>query len=358
MSYVQKFEDIGGNVFDKVMGDSGLLESQYGAHLFHTNNEEVWAYVQRFAEWVPWEHKVVGLVTRADDGQMHVPIPANIATVNALFDARIQTEEEMKAFMAKERAGQPADADCANSEQAGKARVGPRIFDALFRDYTRKQWGVGAEALDASVLRRIPVRENFDDRYFGDKFQALPRMGYTAMVERMLDNPLITVRLNTDFFAVKKQIEAATEYVIYTGPVDRFFAESGLPKLEYRSITFHRKVIMQQGFVQPNSVVNYPGAETPFTRTVEYKHFLAQSSEFTALVSETTTDFGDPYYPVPSAANQALHAKYQVLVRQREESSASPRVRFVGRLANYKYLNMDEAIAAALALFKREFECS
>jgi UDP-galactopyranose mutase len=173
---------IGGNVFDKVMGDSGLLESQYGAHLFHTINNEVWAYVQRFAEWVPWEHKVIGLVTRADGGQVHVPIAANIATVNALFDARIQTEEEMKAFMAKERAGQPADADCANSEQAGKARVGPRIFDALFRDYTRKQWGVGAEALDASVLRHIPVRENFDDRYFGDKFQALPRKGYTAMV--------------------------------------------------------------------------------------------------------------------------------------------------------------------------------
>ena len=348
---------IGGNAYDRVMPDSGLLESQYGAHLFHTNNEKVWSYVQQFATWVPWEHKVQGQVKRADGRKVHVPIPANIKTVNALFDAGIADEAGMKAFMDQERAGQPADAECINSEQAGKARVGPRLFDALFRDYTQKQWGVSAAELDASVLRRIPVRENFDDRYFGDKYQALPSKGYTDMVRRMLDHPLITVRLSTDFFAEREKLEAAAEYIVYTGPVDRFFAGSGLPRLQYRSIDFHRRVLRDSGYAQPSAVINFPGADTPYTRTVEYKHFLAQKSEYTALVSETTTADGEPYYPVPSAANQALHEKYKALVQEREDSAAFPKVRFVGRLANYKYMNMDEAIAAALDLFEKEFQC-
>lgn len=345
---VDKRAHIAGNVYDERREDSGLLESRYGAHLFHTDDEPVWAYLQAFATWRRWDHKVLARV-----GERLVPVPANITTVNALFGANLRDEGEMRGWMAREREGQRAEAGAANSEEVALARVGPRLYGALFRDYTRKQWGVGAAELEPLVLQRIPVRESFDDRYFGDRFQALPEGGYTAMVARMLDSPLITVRLGTDFFESRAELEqAAAQWLLYTGPVDAFFPGAGLPRLEYRSISFSREVHPCVGYAQPNSVVNYAGADVPATRTVEYKHFLHQQSDRTALVTETTTGEGEPYYPLPTRRNVELHAQYQALVAEREARAGLPRVRFVGRLATYKYINMDAAVKQALALFE------
>lgn len=343
---------IAGNAHDSFREDSMLLESTYGVHLFHTNNERVWKYVQNFADWLPWEHKALGKI-RKNNQDVFVPIPANITTVNTLFDSNIHTEDEMKEFLSVERSGQKRDQECTTSEEAGKARVGPRIFDALFKDYTFKQWGIGAEKLNASVLRRIPIRENFDDRYFNDTYQALPKKGYTEMVKKMLSNPLIEVRTGVDYFSLRNEI--ASDYVFYTGPVDRYFEGCGLPKLQYRSITFERFVKDNDGVEQPCAMVNYPSMDTPYTRSIEYKHLLNQTSTKTSIVFETTNDYGDPYYPIPSEENQELHKQYLKLV-ENIELQYEPKVRFIGRLATYKYLNMDEAISEALNLFDREFD--
>ena len=350
---VDRRDHIAGNVFDEVRPDSGLLECRYGAHLFHTDDEPVWAYLQAFATWRRWDHRVVTWARAPGAAEDRlVPVPANITTVNTLFGAHLRDEGEMRAWMAREREGQRAEAEATNSEEVALARVGPRLYGALFRDYTRKQWGVEARELEPLVLQRIPVRESFEDRYFGDRYQALPEGGYAAMVGRMLAHPLITVRLGTDFFSRREELEgAASRWLLYTGPVDAFFPEAGLPKLEYRSIHFAREVRDCAGYAQCNSVVNYARADVPATRTVEYKHFLHQASQKTALVTETTSDTGEPYYPLPTRRNVELHGKYQELVRGAEARGQRPQVRFVGRLATYKYINMDAAVKAALALF-------
>lgn len=340
---LDKRNHVGGNVYDELEPESGLRVSRYGAHLFHTNDEGVWAYVSRFAHWTRWDHRVLTRV-----GSRLVPVPANINTVNALFDAHIADEAGMRAWMAHERVGKEADAR--NSEEVALARVGQRLYTALFEAYTRKQWGCGAVDLDPLVLQRIPVRDSFDDRYFTDKFQALPTHGYTAFVDALLASPHIDVRLGTDFFAERAAWEAACEWVLYTGPVDVFFADAGLPRLEYRSIEFTQVVLPCEGFAQPNSVVNFADADTPLTRTIEYKHFLHQSSPTgkTVLVSERPCDEGEPYYPKPTQANKDVHARYQALAAAAERDARAPRVRFVGRLAQYKYINMDAAVRGAL----------
>ena len=340
---LDKRDHIGGNVYDEIEPESGLRIARYGAHLFHTNDEGVWAYVNRFGRWQRWDHRVLTRV-----GDRIVPVPANINTVNALFDANIATEAGMREWMKGERQG--SEAEALNSEHVALARVGPRLYRALFETYTLKQWGVPASALDPLVLQRIPVRDNFDDRYFGDKYQALPIDGYTALVTSLLVNPAIEVRTGADFFADRAKWEAAAKWVLYTGPVDSFFPLAGLARLEYRSIQFERKVIDCVGYAQPSSVLNYADDTTPFTRTVEYKHFLHQTSPTgkTVLVSERTTSSGEPYYPMPTQNNKDVYAAYQRLALEAEAQTTLPRVRFVGRLAQYKYINMDQAVRSAL----------
>jgi UDP-galactopyranose mutase len=230
-----------------------------------------------------------------------------------------------------------------NSEEVAISQIGPQLFEKLIRGYTIKQWNKEARELDPSVLARVSVRKSFDDRYFTDEFQALPKDGYTALVAEMLKG--CEVRLNTSWEDVKYKVGEVCEAVVFTGPIDGYFAGKGLPPLEYRSIDFHWEVKEESGYAQPNSVVNYPSLTTPFTRCVEYKHFLYQKSPWTVLCKETTTDNGDPYYPVPTAANQALYEKY------RELASGERGVYFVGRLASYKYFNMDQAIRNAMDWF-------
>lgn len=333
---IEKRNHIAGNCYDYI-DKNGILVSKYGAHLFHTNDETVWEYVNKFSEWYPWEHKVIARV-----GDKTVPIPVNITTVNKLFGTIITNEEEMKIWLEEHRS---PIAKPSNGEEAVLSRVGPILYEKMFKHYTKKQWDKYPAELDASVLERIPVRTNYDDRYFSDTYQALPKGGYTQLFENILDHPNIEVLLETDYFDVKDQY-TNYEKLFYTGPVDRFFEfrHSLLEKLEYRSINFVSETIDAE-FFQENSVVNYPGTEVDFTRIIEYKHFGNQKSGKTTIVKEFTVDEGEPYYPVPNPRNQEIYARYKA------EAGQLTDVYFVGRLANYKYFNMDQAFKNALDLF-------
>jgi UDP-galactopyranose mutase len=322
-------------VYDYIDAETGIRVSKYGAHLFHTNDEGVWNYVNKFSAWSRWDHRVV-----ADLSNCYVPIPVNINTVNSVFNLTISDSAEMDIWLKNERvdlSGAPV-----NSEEVALSRVGSRLYNTFFKEYTVKQWAKEPRDLEPSVLERIPVRNNFDDRYFSDKFQGLPLNGYTSLVEKMLDHPNIKVQLNTDWSSFKEKFWSE---LIFTGPIDVFFKEAGLPALEYRSIDFEWSRIKCNGFYQPNSVVNYPSSLVKETRCVEYKHFLNQKSEWTIIAKETTSDSGEPYYPVPTSRNRDLYLKYK------EMASSATGVHFVGRLASYKYFNMDQAIRNALDYF-------
>ena len=333
---IEKRNHIAGNCYDYI-DDNQILVSKYGAHLFHTNAEDVWSYVNRFSEWYRWEHKVLAKV----DNKL-VPIPVNITTVNSLFGLKLSTEKEMEDWLEANRIPieNPKDG-C----EAVLNKVGMKLYEKMFRHYTKKQWDKYPEELHASVLERIPVRNNFDDRYFSDKYQALPSGGYTKLFERILNHENIELLLSTDYFDIAKDISGFKK-IFYTGPIDRFFEfkHSLYEKLEYRSINFVSETI-DIDFFQENSVVNYPGTEVAFTRIIEYKHFGNQKSKKTTIVREFTVDEGEPYYPVPNAKNQEIYSKYK------EEAAKLNNVYFVGRLANYKYFNMDEAFKNALDLF-------
>lgn len=337
---LEKSEHIAGNCYDYIDDETGILCSKYGAHLFHTNNERVWEYINSFGtKWVRWEHKVISYV---DD--KYVSIPINITTVNELCNENMKTSEEMQEWL---KINQEKYADIQNSEEMALSRVGRELYEKMIKDYTFKQWSKYPADLDKSVLARIPVRDNFDTRYFSDKYQALPEKGYTEFVQNLIDNPLIEVRLNTDFHEFQKSHDlSAYKKIIYTGPIDRYF--EGHEKLEYRSIQFIKEVHKHTRYYQQNSVVNYPTKEYPFTRIVEYKHFLNQKSPDTIIFKEITNDVGDPYYPVPTKQNQELYQKYKEMAEKEEN------VIFVGRLANYKYFNMDEAIHNALEVFEQD----
>jgi UDP-galactopyranose mutase len=333
---IEKRDHIAGNCYDYI-DENGILVSKYGAHLFHTNEEDVWEYVNRFSEWYPWEHKVIAKVD-----EKLVPIPVNITTVNALFGTELTDENEMKEWLDANRIAIDKPKD---GREAVLNKVGNELYEKMFRHYTKKQWDKYPEELHASVLDRIPVRTNFDDRYFSDKYQALPKGGYTQLFDNILNHPNIEIMLNTDFFDIRDTL-GDYEKLFYTGPVDRYFdfKHSLIEKLEYRSINFVSATVDQE-FFQENSVVNYPGTEVDFTRIVEYKHFGNQKSNKTTIVTEYTVDEGEPYYPVPNSRNQEIYDKYK------EEADKLDNVYFVGRLANYKYFNMDQAFKNAIDLF-------
>lgn len=328
---IDKRDHIGGNCFDFI-DENGILINKYGAHLFHTNFEDVWEYVQQFSEWQRWDHRVLGAI----EGKL-INIPVNINTVNALCGTDIKDEKEMNQWL---KTVQVQYDTINNSEEIAKSRVGEELYKKIFRDYTFKQWNKYPEELDPSVLARIPIRNNFDDRYFTDRFQALPKYGYTKFIKNILTHPNITVRKNIDYFDLKDSIDF--HILIYTGPIDRYFQNSGLEKLGYRSIEFIEERFKNMNFYQINSVINYPENNVPFTRIVEYKHFLNQHSPHTTIVKEITKDSGEPYYPVPNKRNLALYEKYKELAKLENN------VHFIGRLASYKYFNMDQAIKNSL----------
>lgn len=338
---IDKRDHIAGNVYDYIDDQTGIRVGKYGIHMFHTNNERVWTYLQRFGRWKRWDHKVLSFV----DNQ-YVPVPVNMNTVNSICNETLHTEEDMREWL--RRVQVPCHTPT-NSEEMALSRVGHALYAKLFRPYTLKQWNKDPSELDASVLARIPIRTNTDDRYFDDRFQALPVDGYTSIVAAMLDHPNITVQLSTDWMDIRDKLTWNT--LVFTGPIDQYFNDSGLEKLEYRSLDFQWEVHENSGFYQPVSQVNYPDPTIPYTRIVEYKHLLNQPSKYTILTKETSSDLGEPYYPVPNARNQELYAKYKTLA----EESRGKGIHFLGRLATYKYFNMDQAVAAAMDYFDTYF---
>jgi len=342
---LEKRNHIGGNCYDYVDKETGIRVNKYGAHLFHTNNKDVWEYINKFDEWVKWEHKVVSLV---DD--KYVPIPVNIDTINKVCGESIKNTYEANNWL---YVNQIKYDKITNSEEMAKSRIGELLYNKMIKDYTYKQWNKYPYELDKSVLSRIPVRCDFDDRYFSDTYQALPKNGYTNFFQKILDNPLIEVRLNTDFFESEFYTVKNNNVIIYTGPIDLYFSNKGLPSLEYRGIEFHTErfdLKNRDAYIQCNSVINFPNNNIPYTRSIEYKHFLNQKSNKTIVVSETTNDNGEPYYPVPNETNIKLYDKYKKL------AECEKNIYFVGRLANYKYFNMDQAIENALTFFNNNSE--
>ncbi len=332
---IEKRNHIGGNCYD-FYNDAGILVSKYGAHLFHTNDECVWKYVHAFSSWRPYVHTVLSSV----DGIL-VPIPVNITTVNLLFNLHIQTETEMQQWLATQviTIDHPA-----NSEESALSRVGKALYEKLFKNYTIKQWNTSPSLLSASILDRIPVRTNFDPRYFSDKYQAMPLFGYTKIFEKMLSHPNITIKLNTDYFHIKDSLKNF-EKLFFTGPIDLYFQKKSAKKLSYRSLRFEFETF-DFPYYQVNSVINYPN-DYKFTRIVEFKHMYGQKHPKTTISKEYPTWDGDPYYPVLSKENLSLYGFYKTQAALESKKG----VYFVGRLANYKYFNMDQAFANALNLF-------
>ena len=323
---------IGGNAFDHY-NEHGILIHRYGPHIFHTNSAEVFGYLSRFTDWRPYQHRVLASV----DGQL-VPIPINLDTINQLYGTQF-TSLELEAFFAS--VAEPRS-PLKTSEDVIVSRVGRELYEKFFRNYTRKQWGLDPSELDASVTARVPVRTNRDDRYFTDAYQAMPLQGYTRMFERMLDHPNIRVLLNSDYREIKTVVPH--KELIYTGPVDEYF-DYCYGKLPYRSLRFEWET-RDAAVAQSAPVVNYPNDHL-YTRVTEFKYLSGQEHPKTTLVYEYPTDEGDPYYPVPTTANAALYAKYQALANE------SPGVQFLGRLGTYKYYNMDQVVAQALAFYSK-----
>ena len=331
---IDKRDHIGGNAYDEKNAD-GLLYHKYGPHIFHTNSDEVFAYLSRFTDWRPYEHRVLATVR-----DRLVPIPINRTTLNELFGLNLRTDEEAAAYLAS-RAEKVEDIQ--TSEDVVINAVGRELYELFFRGYTRKQWGLDPSELDKSVTARIPTRTNTDDRYFTDKHQAMPAEGYTAMFRRMLDHPNITIVLGTDYRDVKDEVDAA--HLIYTGPVDEYF-DWRFGKLPYRSLKFVHSTIDAEQY-QPVGTVNFPAEDVPYTRISEYKHLTGQQHRQTSITLEYPSAEGDPYYPVPRPENQALYKRYEAL------ADATKGVTFVGRLATYRYYNMDQIVGQALSVFRR-----
>ena len=329
---IDRRNHIGGNAYD-CYDDAGILIHRYGPHIFHTNAKSIVDYLSQFTVWRPYEHRVLSSV----DGNL-LPIPINLDTINRLYGLEL-TSEQVEAFLASKR---ETVEEIRTAEDVVVSTVGRDLYEKFFRGYTKKQWGLDPSQLSKSVTARVPTRTNRDDRYFGDKFQNMPSGGYTQMFQRMLDNPLIKIMLQSDYRDVASEIPH--QRLIYTGPIDEFF-DWKLGRLPYRSLRFEHVTHDKEQF-QPVGVVNYPQTEN-FTRITEFKHLTGQRHPKTSLTYEFPTDVGDPFYPVPRAENEALYKQYEALAATR------PDVWFVGRLATYRYYNMDQVVGQALATFKR-----
>jgi UDP-galactopyranose mutase len=338
---IDRRDHIAGNAYDYV-DDHGVLVHRYGPHIFHTNAMSVVDYLSQFTDWTPYEHRVVAEV----EGQL-LPMPINRTTVNRLYGLDLQTEDDVEAFYAERREDIPY---VRTSEDAVVAKVGRDLYEKFFRGYTRKQWERDPSELHASVCARIPIRTNTDDRYFTDTWQKMPADGYTKMFERILGHPGIDVRLSTDYADVKAEVDY--RHLVYTGPVDGYFGYR-FGALPYRSLEFDLRTEQTPdgAVVQPAATVNYPDADIPYTRITEFRHMTGQSPHGASTMAvEYPRSEGDPYYPIPNDETRALYKQYEALAVD------LPDVTFVGRLARYQYLNMDQVVGQALATYERMLE--
>jgi UDP-galactopyranose mutase len=323
---------IGGNAYD-CYDKHGILIHKYGPHIFHTNSADIFNYLSKFTEWRQYQHRVRASV----DGQL-VPIPINLDTVNSLYGLSL-TPQAMRDYLASVAEKREK---ITTSEDVVISTVGKELYEKFFRGYTRKQWGLDPSELDAQVTARVPVRFNRDDRYFVDSYQAMPARGFTHMFGNMLDHPNIKVLLNADYREVMDEV--SYENLIYTGQIDEFF-DYQYGRLPYRCLEFKHETHNRPVF-QSAPVVNYPN-EYAYTRVTEFKYLTGQEHPQTSIVYEFPKAEGDPYYPIPRPDNAALYKKYHALAEE------NPTIHFVGRLATYKYYNMDQVVGQALTVYSR-----
>jgi UDP-galactopyranose mutase len=323
---------IGGNAYDRYDAN-GILIHQYGPHIFHTNSKPVLEYLSQFTEWRLYEHRVLAQV----DGQL-VPIPINLNTINRLYGLSL-TSVEMEGWLAAR--AEPIE-KIQTAEDVVVATIGRELYEKFFRGYTRKQWGLDPSQLDKSVTGRIPTRTTTDDRYFNDAYQFMPAAGYTRMFERMVNHPNIELMLGVDYRDIRHSVQHRR--LIFTGPIDEYF-DYRFGKLPYRSLSF-RHASLDVEWHQPVAVVNYPQTEE-YTRVTEYKHLTGQRHRRTTITYEVPSTSGDPFYPVPRPQNAELYKRYERLADKATD------VWFVGRLATYRYYNMDQVVAQALSTFRR-----
>ena len=332
---VERRSHIGGNAYDHY-DEAGVLVHDYGPHYFRTNSQRVVEYLSKFTDWRPVEYKILSWTH-----ERYWQFPINLNTFEQ-FIGRPSTSEEMEAQLATWRVKIDSPK---NSEEVIVSQVGWELYEMFFKNYTRKQWQRDAKDLDPSVCGRIPIRTNRDDRYLSEKFQALPGEGYTRLFERILASSKIDIRLNTDFRDARDRVEYRR--LIYTGPIDEYY-DHCFGHLPYRSLRFEPENLPQE-FFQPAMQVNYPN-DHDFTRIVEIKHATGQKIGSTTIVREYPQAFGpgrEPYYPIPAPDAKGLYVKYA------ERAAAEKNVSFVGRLATYRYYNMDQVVGMALAEFER-----
>lgn len=329
---VDKRNHIAGNAYDHY-DEAGILVHKYGPHIFHTNSKQVFDYLSQFTKWRNYQHRVLASV----DGQLF-PIPINLTTINNMYGLNLCSDELHSFFESRTEKKKEIN----TSEDVVVNAVGRELYEKFFRGYTKKQWDMDPSELNASVAARIPTRVNKDDRYFTDTYQAMPLHGYTKMFEQMLSHPNINIMLNTDYKDIIK--ETTFRKLIFTGPVDEYF-DHRFGKLPYRSIEFKFETYDQERF-QETGTVNYPN-DYAFTRITEFKYLTGQKHHKTSVVYEYPKADGDPYYPIPNPEYNELYRRYQELTNELED------VYFVGRLATYKYYNMDQVVAQALSTFKK-----
>ncbi|MBV7412842.1 UDP-galactopyranose mutase [Dermabacteraceae bacterium P13115] len=345
VTVIDRRDHIGGNAYSEIDPETGIEIHKYGAHLFHTSNERVWEYVNRFTSFTDYVHKVYTV----HNGVVY-PMPINLATINQFFSAAY-SPAEAKALIA-EQAGELAGADPENLNDKGISLIGRPLYEAFIKHYTGKQWQTDPKDLPASIISRLPVRYNYDNRYFNDKYEGLPTDGYTAWIERMADHPNIEVKLSTDFFDTSQPYnrDAVTGQlpVIYTGPIDRYFDYSA-GDLKWRTIDFETEHLDIEDY-QGTSVMNYADENVPYTRIIEPRHFHPErdyNKNKTVIMREFSrfAEKGDePYYPIASASDREMLEHYRALAKD------APRTLFGGRLGTYKYLDMHMAIASALTM--------
>ena len=338
---------IGGNAYSEPDPETGIEVHVYGAHLFHTSNEKVWDYVTRFTKFTPYQHRVFTIF----DGKVF-PMPVNLATICEYF-GKAMSPDEARALVA-EQAGEIDSADATNLEEKGISLIGRPLYEAFVRGYTLKQWQTDPKELDPAIISRLPVRYNFDNRYFNDKHEGLPVDGYTAWLSKMADHPNIEVRLEADFFDQRDDILGNVP-VVYTGPIDAYFGNSA-GELSWRTIDFEREV-KNVGDFQGTPVMNYADEDVPYTRIIEPRHFHPERDHYpndkTVIMREFSrfADKGDePYYPVNTAEDRVKLLKYRDLAKK------EPDVLFGGRLGTYKYLDMHMAIGSALTMFENKLK--
>jgi UDP-galactopyranose mutase len=329
---VDQRDHIGGNAYDYFNRD-GILIHKYGPHIFHTNSRKVFDYLSHFTTWRPYEHRVLASV----DGQL-VPMPINLDTINKLYSLQLSSCQLEAFFESKAEKVQKI----VTSEDVVVSKVGRELYEKFFRGYTRKHWDLDPSELDASVSARVPTRTNRDDRYFTDTYQSMPAHGYSRMFQKMLSHPNIKIMLNTDYKEIVDVIPYKT--MIYTGPIDSYFNYC-YGRLPYRSIEFRFETHDMETF-QSTGTINFPN-EHPYTRITEFKYLTGQKHHKTSIVYEYPKAEGDPYYPIPRPENADIYKKYQGL------ANTMTNTYFTGRLATYRYYNMDQVVAQSLSLFEK-----